>query len=158
MPNPNNAGEDDACKLEVKRNNKFEEGACNIHKTLNAEKTTLGGKKKRNSINEQAFVSSNTNIMTSIASSSQKSPSTVDIPIIKESQGLNNHRPDVDDASKKATTALESFSPSKERSYQNDPHDKTAHTKDESFNVSVEKEITNAFYAETTFFRILTFL
>ena len=56
MPNPNNAGEDDACKLEVKRNNKFEEGACNIHKTLNAEKTTLGGKKKRNSINEQAFL------------------------------------------------------------------------------------------------------
>ena len=86
-------------------------------------------------------VSSNTNIMTSVASSSQKSPSTVDIPIIKESQGLKNHGPDVDEASKKATTALESFSPSNKGSNQNDPHDKTAHTKDESFNVSVEKEI-----------------
>ena len=86
-------------------------------------------------------VSSNTNIMTSVASSSQKSPSNVDIPIIKESQGLKNHGPDVDEASKKATTALESFSPSNKGSYQHDPHDKTAHTKDESFNVSVEKEI-----------------
>ena len=86
-------------------------------------------------------VSSNTNIMTSVASSSQKSPSTVDIPIIKESQGLKNHGPDVDEASKKATTALESFSPSNKGSNQNYPHDKTAHTKDESFNVSVEKEI-----------------
>lgn len=62
MPNPNNAGEDDACKLEVKRSNKFEEGACNTHKTLNEEKTTLGGQKNRNLNNEQAFLTTKAEI------------------------------------------------------------------------------------------------
>ena len=44
LPNPNNASED-ACKQELKRSNKYEEGACNIHKAHNAEKITLGGQK-----------------------------------------------------------------------------------------------------------------
>ena len=56
MPNPNNARED-ACKQELKRSNKYEEGACNIHKAHNAEKITLGGQKNEIFNEEQVYSS-----------------------------------------------------------------------------------------------------
>ena len=66
---------------------------------------------------------------------------TVDIPIIKECHGTKTDAPEVDEPSTEAKKALELYSSNNQESNKDDPNTKTAHTKDESFNCSVEKEI-----------------
>ena len=157
----NNAQNAEKTKLGVQKNVNFpEEQVCSSIKatkqeiepktipgTIIVESSPLSNEKENSSFLELAKgVSPDGYTMTSSCSSSMPtdnpSLSTVDIPIIEERQLLNDGDCEVDEASKNATNALESFSKSnEEKSDDNDPNTNTAQTKNEKFVCSVEKEI-----------------
>ena len=159
--NKHNAQNAEKTELGVQKNVNFpEEQVCSsiratkqeiepktISDSIKVETSAFSNEKQYSSFVEpEKGFSLDGNTMTSSCTSSlptdNPSLSTVDIPIIKERQLLNDGECEVDEASKNATNALELFSKNtEEESDQKDPNTDTAQTRNERFECSVEKEI-----------------